>query len=108
MITVSRLNITPVKGTQLREVESVRLAPLGSGENRRFFLIDDEDEMVNSLRSGALQTAVFSYTDCGTTPKPSSLTVGSSRSWSSWARGIDAVLWLRQAGPAGRRPWPGS
>jgi uncharacterized protein YcbX len=60
---VSRLSITPVKGTQLREVEEIRLGPSGVRENRRFYLIDGQDEMVNSLRLGALQTAVFFYSD---------------------------------------------
>ena len=63
MVTVSRLNIAPVKGTQLRRVEEIRLDHHGVRENRRFYLIDDQDEMVNSLRLGALQTAVFSYSD---------------------------------------------
>lgn len=63
MVTVSGLNITPVKGTQLREVQELRLDHNGVRENRRFYLIDDHDEMVNSLRRGQLQTAVFSYSD---------------------------------------------
>jgi uncharacterized protein YcbX len=63
MITIRRLSITAVKGTQLREVEAVRLERLGVRENRRFYLIDDQDEMVNSLRLGELQTAVFSYSE---------------------------------------------
>jgi hypothetical protein len=65
VVTVSGLNITPVKGTQLQEVEDVRLDHNGVRENRRFYLIDDQDEMVNSLRLGELQTAVFSYSDSG-------------------------------------------
>lgn len=63
MVTVSGLNITPVKGTQLRGVDEIRLERNGVRENRRFYLIDDQDEMVNSLRLGALHTAVFFYSD---------------------------------------------
>lgn len=63
MVAIRRLSITPVKGTQLREVAEVRLDRGGVRENRRFFLIDDRDEMVNSLRLGALHTAVCSYSD---------------------------------------------
>lgn len=63
MVTVSGLNITPVKGTQLREVQEIRLGHNGVRENRRFYLVDDQDEMVNSLRRGQLQTSVFSYSD---------------------------------------------
>ena len=63
MVAVSRLNITPVKGTRLQAVDQVRLDLNGVRENRRFYLIDEQDEMVNSLRLGELQTAVFSYSD---------------------------------------------
>lgn len=63
MASVRRLSIAPVKGTRLVEVDSVRLERFGVRENRRFFLIDDREEMVNSLRLGELQTAVFSYSD---------------------------------------------
>ena len=37
---VSGLAITPVKGTRLRAVDSIRLDEDGVRENRRFFLID--------------------------------------------------------------------
>src|SRR5690348_17055491 len=63
MAVVCRLNITPVKGTQLREVDEVRLDHNGVRENRRFYLINDQDEMVNSLRMGGLHTALCSYSD---------------------------------------------
>ncbi|MFL5823855.1 MAG: MOSC domain-containing protein [Solirubrobacteraceae bacterium] len=63
MVTVRRLSITPVKGTRLQEVEVIRLDSWGVRENRRFYLINEQDEMVNSLRLGELHTAVFSYSD---------------------------------------------
>jgi uncharacterized protein YcbX len=63
MVTVSRLSIAAVKGTQLREVQELALERTGVRENRRFFLIDDRDVMANSLRLGELQTAVFSYSE---------------------------------------------
>jgi uncharacterized protein YcbX len=63
MVMVSGLNITPVKGTQLQEVQEIRLDATGVRENRRFYLIDDQDEMANSLRRGGLQTAAFTYSD---------------------------------------------
>ncbi len=65
MVLVRRLNITPVKGTQLREVAEIRLERSGVRENRRFYLIDEQDEMVNSLRLGNLHRASFSYSDRG-------------------------------------------
>ncbi len=60
---VSRLSLTPVKGTQLREIDEVRIDHHGVRENRRFYLIDDQDEMVNSLRLGGLHTAVCLYSE---------------------------------------------
>jgi uncharacterized protein YcbX len=62
-ITVTALSITPVKGTRLRSVDRITIGVDGIRENRRFFLIDDADEMVNSLRLGALQTIVSDYDD---------------------------------------------
>jgi len=62
-ITVCGLAITPVKGTRLRAVESVQLDRLGARENRRFFLIDKDDHMVNATHLGALNTVISSYSD---------------------------------------------
>jgi uncharacterized protein YcbX len=58
---VTALRITPVKGTQIRDVESVLLDRDGVRENRRFFLIDDQDEMVNATHLGLLHTIVSEY-----------------------------------------------
>jgi uncharacterized protein YcbX len=63
MVSVRRLSITPVKGTRLRDVAEVRLERSGVRENRRFYLIDERAEMVNSLRLGNLHQAAFSYSD---------------------------------------------
>lgn len=60
---VTALSITPVKGTQLREVDSVHLDARGVRENRRFFLIDEEDVMVNATHLGALNAIVSHYSD---------------------------------------------
>jgi uncharacterized protein YcbX len=62
-VTVCGLAITPVKGTRLRTVESIRLDQHGARENRRFFLIDEDGEMVNATHLGALNTVVSSYSD---------------------------------------------
>jgi uncharacterized protein YcbX len=62
-IEVTGLGITPVKGTRLRAVDSVRLGPGGVRENRRFFLIDDKDEMVNATHLGGLNAIVSDYDD---------------------------------------------
>ncbi|HTX32441.1 MAG TPA: MOSC N-terminal beta barrel domain-containing protein [Solirubrobacteraceae bacterium] len=61
--TVTALSIAPVKGTQLRAAERIRLDEHGVRENRRFFLIDEDGEMVNALRLGALNTIVSGYSD---------------------------------------------
>jgi len=62
-VEVTSLAIVPVKGTQLRTVKSVTLTRDGIRENRRFFLIDDKDQMVNATHLGALQTIVSNYDD---------------------------------------------
>ena len=62
-IEVRALAITPVKGTRIQNVDSVRLGPGGVRENRRFFLIDDRNEMVNATHLGPLQTIVSGYDD---------------------------------------------
>jgi hypothetical protein len=61
--SVAGLAITPVKGTQLRSVKRVRLDERGVRDNRRFFLIDERDEMVNATHLGSLNTIVSAYSD---------------------------------------------
>ena len=60
---VAGLAITPVKGTRLRSVERVQLDKRGVRDDRRFFLINDRDEMVNAKSLGALNTIVSAYSD---------------------------------------------
>jgi MOSC domain-containing protein len=60
---VSRLAVTPVKATRLRTVQRIRLDQRGVRENRRFFLIDEQDEMVNATHLGELQTIISDYSD---------------------------------------------
>jgi uncharacterized protein YcbX len=55
---VTRLSVTAVKGTRLLEVEEIALGPEGARGNRRFFVIDDRDRMVNAKNLGSLQTIV--------------------------------------------------
>jgi uncharacterized protein YcbX len=62
-VTVSGLAITPVKATRLRAVDRVWLDRYGARENRRFFLIDEDDQMVNATHLGALNTVVSTYSD---------------------------------------------
>ena len=58
---VTGMAITAVKSTRLREVDEVDLGPGGVAENRRFFLIDEDDEMVNATHFGVLNRIVSDY-----------------------------------------------
>jgi uncharacterized protein len=53
--SVTGLAITAVKGTKLHLVDSVELEPMGARGDRRFFLIDDQNRMVNSKQLVELQ-----------------------------------------------------
>lgn len=61
--TVTALSIAPIKGTQLQTVDRISLDERGVREDRRFFLINERDEMVNALRLGALNSIVSGYSD---------------------------------------------
>ncbi|MGA2927077.1 MAG: hypothetical protein ABSG43_13955, partial [Solirubrobacteraceae bacterium] len=63
-VVVTGLAITPVKGTRLQAVGRVALALDGVRENRRFFVIDARDQMVNGKVLGELQTVIADYADC--------------------------------------------
>ncbi len=63
-VTVKALSITPVKGTRLqRRGSAFGSTRRGVRENRRFFLIDEKDEMVNGKSLGALNSIVSGYSD---------------------------------------------
>jgi MOSC domain-containing protein len=57
------LAFTAVKATRLRRVDHIELGPDGVRENRRFYLIDDRDRMINSKLVGELQQVVADYSD---------------------------------------------
>lgn len=61
MITVTGLATTPVKGTRLQSVEAVSLGREGARDNRRFYVIDDRDRMLNAKQLGALVSVVAQY-----------------------------------------------
>jgi hypothetical protein len=54
MLTVARLNVTPVKGTRLQHPVSVGLTRLGIPGNRRFHFVDDRGELASCTDVGAL------------------------------------------------------
>jgi len=62
-ITVTGLSITPVKGTRLRAVDRIELTRDGVRENRRFYVIDERDRMLNGKQLGALAAVTSEYSD---------------------------------------------
>jgi uncharacterized protein YcbX len=62
-IVVTALGITAVKGTRLKSVDQIRLDRDGVRENRRFYLIDARDRLVNGKVVGELTAVVADYTD---------------------------------------------
>jgi uncharacterized protein YcbX len=58
---VTALSVTPVKGTRIQTVDSIDLERSGARGNRRFFVIDDRDRMVNAKVLGELQTVVATF-----------------------------------------------
>ena len=59
--TVTALSTTAVKGTRLRQVDSVTLGTNGAAGDRRFFLIDERDRLINGMLLGELQGIVASF-----------------------------------------------
>jgi uncharacterized protein len=60
-IVVSRLALTPVKATRLHTLERIELGPDGARGNRRFFMIDERDRMLNGKVLGELTRVVADY-----------------------------------------------
>jgi uncharacterized protein YcbX len=58
---VAWISVTPVKGLALRQLEECELTELGVTGDRRFFLVDENDRLVNSKGLGVLQQIVPSY-----------------------------------------------
>ena len=63
MPTVTRLALTPIKGTRVQTVDRIALTATGVREDRRFYLIDDRDRMINGKIVGELQTMVAAYSE---------------------------------------------
>ena len=60
-IVVSRLAVTAVKGTRLQTVDQVELTRDGARGDRRFFVVDERDRMVNGKVVGELTCVVANY-----------------------------------------------
>jgi uncharacterized protein len=54
MGSITRFNVTPVKGMALEHPEEVRLTSAGIPESRRFYLVDGYDELFTGSSFGAL------------------------------------------------------
>ena len=63
MGVVVGLGFTPVKATRLHAVDRLEVTRRGVPHNRRFYLIDERDRMVNSKIVGELQTVIADYCD---------------------------------------------
>ncbi len=61
--TVRTLSTTPVKGTRLQTVDHVVLGADGALGDRRFYLIDGRDRMVNAKHLGELTELVAKYSE---------------------------------------------
>jgi uncharacterized protein YcbX len=60
---VSRLQIAPVKGIALSDVQRITVGRTGAVGDRRFFLIDERDRKVNGKVLGVLQTVAGSFSE---------------------------------------------
>jgi uncharacterized protein YcbX len=62
-LTIRALSTAPVKGTRLHTVDRVVLDTAGARGDRRFYVIDGHDRMVNAKQLGELITLVASYSE---------------------------------------------
>ena len=58
---VAWISVSPVKGLALGQLEECELTEAGVAGDRRFFLVDEDDRLVNSKGLGMLQQIVPSY-----------------------------------------------
>jgi uncharacterized protein len=59
--SVAWISVTPVKGLALRQLDECELTELGVAGDRGFFLVDENDRLVNSKGLGVLQQIVPNY-----------------------------------------------
>ncbi|MEO5918859.1 MAG: MOSC N-terminal beta barrel domain-containing protein [Candidatus Limnocylindrales bacterium] len=57
MTTVTRLSIAPVRSLALEHPTEIELTPRGVAEDRRFYLIDERDHLVDRIVAGRLVQA---------------------------------------------------
>jgi uncharacterized protein len=61
-VNVTSLSVTAVKATRLQSVDRIELTAAGARGNRRFFMIDERDRLVNGKHFGELQSVVADCT----------------------------------------------
>jgi uncharacterized protein YcbX len=61
--SVAWISVAPVKGLALRQLERCELTEAGLAGDRQFFLVDENDRLVNSKGLGVLQQIVPDYDD---------------------------------------------
>ena len=59
--TITAIGTTPVKGLQLQRRTEGMLTETGAADDRRFFVIDDRNRMVNNKRVASLLAVVADY-----------------------------------------------
>ena len=57
VLRIRRLSVTPVKSLSLHSVDSIELTATGAPDDRRFFLVDERQRIVNGVRCRRLSTA---------------------------------------------------
>jgi uncharacterized protein YcbX len=62
-LSVTALSVTAVKATRLQSVDRIELITAGARGNRRFFVIDERDRLVNGKHFGELQSVVADCAD---------------------------------------------
>ena len=62
---VTAVLVAPVKGLRIVARDAVELGMRGVHENRRFYLIDADGQLLNGKRLGSLQAVVADYSDAG-------------------------------------------
>jgi len=60
---VAWISVSPVKGLALGQLEECELTEAGVAGDRRFFLVDENNRLVNSKGLGMLQQIVPHYDD---------------------------------------------
>jgi uncharacterized protein YcbX len=92
--SVAWISTCPVKGLAITQLDDCELTEAGVAGDREFFLIDENDRLVNSKGLGALQQIVPHYDDKGalTLTFPNSTAVSQQVSYDGY---VSARFWSR-------------